>query len=177
MVRMSFVRSGLARAALLAPLALVSAPRSAQSAGISADFFVGAQLGGSCAVGSSGIDFGRYDPVVLHSTLPLPGVGNLDVSCTLGAPAVVTLGQGVSPGTGSTGAAPVRRLSNGDSHLAYALYRDVLHTQPWGDTVDTGAVLLGTGSSLPIPVYGSVPAAQNVAPGSYNDTVVITVTF
>lgn len=163
-------RSLLALTALFTPL-------SANAATITANLSVSAQVGGSCSVGSSGIDFGQYDPVILNSILALPGVGNVDVACTLGTSAVVTLGQGSNAGGGSTNAVPVRRMASGAQRLGYSLYRDLLRTQVWGNTAGTGLAVLGTGLNLPVPVYGSIPAAQNVESGTYTDTVVVTVTF
>lgn len=170
MFKTILLRSSLALAALVAPV-------SAHAVTVTANLSVSAQVGGSCSVASSGIDFGSYDPVILNSVLALPGVGSVDVACTLVTSAVVTLGQGANAAGGSTNAVPARRMASGSNRLAYSLYRDLLHTQAWGNTTGTGLAILGTGLNLPIPVFGSIPAAQNVESGTYTDTVVVTVTF
>ncbi len=167
--------SKLLRSTLLTLLVLPAA--SAHAVTVTANLSVSAQVGGACAITSNGIDFGSYDPVILNSILALPGVGSVDVACTLGTSAVITLGQGSNAAVGSTNAAPVRRMAAGSERLGYTLYRDALHLFPWGNTAMTGVAFLGTGLSIPVPVYGSVPAGQNVGSGTYTDTVVVTVTF
>lgn len=165
----------VARHIVLAALAVL--PMSAHAATVTANMPVSATVGGACSVSSGGLAFGSYEPVLLHSAAALVGSGTIDVACTLGTGAVVTLGQGANSANGSTDAAPARQLASGASRLAYALYRDLAMSLVWGNTSGTGLAITGTGVSVGIPVYGAVAAAQNVPQGAYSDTVVVTVTF
>jgi spore coat protein U-like protein len=68
--------------------------------------------------------------------------------------------------------------AGGADNLAYFLYQEVGHTNVWGDTAGTApAAGTGDGTLQAVTVYGVVTQAQNVAAGSYTDTVVATVTF
>ncbi|NOJ82979.1 fruiting body development fimbrial-like coat protein PRU [Myxococcus xanthus] len=157
----------------------------AEAATATANLNVTANVGGSCAIGSGGgggtLNFGTYDPIVVNSALgvDLFGTGALSVQCTLLSTAVITLGQGLHPAAGSTDAAPLRQMRNTASpdYLAYSLYQDVTRLIVWGNTAGTGLPFLGTGLPVPVLVYGTVPRGQNVPSGTYNDTVVATITF
>jgi spore coat protein U-like protein len=90
---------------------------------------------------------------------------------------VITLGQGLHGDTGSTDAAPLRRLESGTDHLSYALYQLADLSAPWANTAGTGLSYTGVGSSSTVTVYGRIAGSQNVPAGSYTDTVVGTITF
>jgi spore coat protein U-like protein len=139
---------------------------------------VTASVSAACSISTAAVAFGAYDPVSANASAALNGTGTVNVTCTNGASTTITLGQGLNADTGSTDAAPVRRLSDGSSHfLGYALYSDSGRSTAWGNTSPTGLANTGTGSQAALTVYGAVAAGQNVPPGSYSDTVVATVTF
>ncbi|CAM4451866.1 MULTISPECIES: fruiting body development fimbrial-like coat protein PRU [Myxococcus] len=171
-------------AAVTAAASLV-AFSSAEAATATANLNVTANVGGSCAIGSGGgggtLNFGTYDPIIVNSALGIDlfGTGTLSVQCTLLGTAVITLGQGLHPASGSTDAAPQRRMRNTASadYLAYGLNQDVTRLIGWGNTAGSGLPFLGTGLPVPVLVYGTVPRGQNVPSGTYNDTVVATITF
>ncbi|CAM4543025.1 fruiting body development fimbrial-like coat protein PRU [Myxococcus xanthus] len=157
----------------------------AEAATATANLNVTANVGGACSIGSGAgggtLNFGTYDPVVVNSALgvDLFGTGSLSVQCTLLSTAVITLGQGLYPAAGSTAAVPLRRMRNAAStdYLSYFLYMDVTRLIAWGNTSGTGLPFLGLGLPVPVQVYGTVPRGQNVPSGTYNDTVVATITF
>jgi spore coat protein U-like protein len=139
---------------------------------------VTASVTANCTISTSPVAFGAYDPVSANASSPLTGSGAVNVTCTSGAATKVTLGQGSNADTGSTDAAPVRRLNDGSTnYLSYQLYTDNGYSTVWGNTAGTGVAHTGTGTQTAITVYGSVAAGQNVPSGSYSDTVVATVTF
>lgn len=83
--------------------------------------------------------------------------------------------------TGSSGTFTPRALANGSDQLAYNLYEDAALTSIWGD---------GTGGSnfyfiknphpqkpVSLTIYGRIPPLQDVAVGTYSDTVIVTVDF
>ena len=171
-------------AAVTAAASLVACS-PAEAATATANQNVTANVGGACSIGSGlgggTLNFGTYDPVVTNSAMgvDLFGTGTLSVQCTLLRPAIITLGQGLHPASGSTDAAPLRRMRNTASadYLAYSLYQDVTRLFVWGNTAGTALAVLGTGLPVPVLVYGTVPRGQNVPSGTYNDTVVATITF
>ena len=150
---------------------------TADGATDTADLTVTATVAANCTISSSGLAFGAYDPVSTNAASPLDGSGAVSVTCTSGSVGDITLGQGANADTGSTDAAPLRRMSDGTDHLAYFLYSDSGRTTVWGNTAETDVAHTGTGTSTDITVYGQVTAGQNVPAASYTDTVVATVTF
>ncbi|MEI7037298.1 spore coat U domain-containing protein [Fulvimonas yonginensis] len=140
---------------------------------------VSATVSANCTIdASSGVSFGAYDPVVTNASTgaDLTATGTISTTCTNGASVTVTLGQGSNADTGSTDAAPLRRmLANTSDYLSYQLYTDSAHTTVWDNT--TGASVTGTGAAVSTTVYGLVTKGQNVPSGNYSDTVVATVTF
>src|SRR6185437_382841 len=139
---------------------------------------VSASVTANCTITTTAVAFGAYDPVSTNASTALDGSGAVNVTCTSGASATLTLGQGSNADVGSSDSVPARRMNDGSTHyLAYALYQDNGHTTVWGNTGPTGLPNTGTGIQVVVPVYGSVAAGQNVPAGSYSDTVVATVTF
>jgi spore coat protein U-like protein len=140
-----------------------------------ANLSVTATVSANCTISTTAVAFGEYDPVVTHASTPLDVSGKVSVTCTTGAPAVITLGQGGNADAASTDAVPVRRMKAGANFLGYQLYSEGTHTTVWNN--DTGKANTGTGANQDIDVFGRVAAGQNVPTGSYADTVVATITF
>jgi spore coat protein U-like protein len=151
---------------------------SAFAGSTSSNMSVSATVSNNCTVSAGSLNFGAYDPITTNHSSGLNGSAALTVTCTQGASATITLGQGLNAANGSTDASPLRQLSDGNSHvLSYALFQDSSHSNAWGNTSGTGASYTGQGTSESVNVYGQVSAGQNVPQGSYSDTVVATVTF
>jgi spore coat protein U-like protein len=73
-------------------------------------------------------------------------------------------------------------MLSGSERLYYNLYLDPGRSTVWGDgTGGTGQYSVSKTKNdwlnLNIPVYGRVPPAQDVAPGSYSDLIVVTVNW
>jgi spore coat protein U-like protein len=170
----TFLEFNLAVAAFVAALALSGTVYAATA---TSNLPVSATVTANCTIDASGgLAFGAYDPVVTNASTDLTGTGTVSTTCTNGASVTVTLGQGSNADTGSTDAAPVRRMLSGASdYLGYQLYTDSGHATVWDNS--TGAPVSGTGGAVNTTVYGLVAAGQNVPAGSYSDTVVATVTF
>src|SRR6202034_430618 len=116
---------------------------------------------GSCSATANSVAFGTYD---LTSPTALQGTSTVTVTCTevLGSTSVTVY---LSTGSGTyTTAAQTTVWGNGTGSTTY-------------DTLTIGSgVFLGT-SSASGTVYGAVPALQNPAPGSYTDTITVTVNY
>jgi spore coat protein U-like protein len=161
---------------ILAPLALLAFAAPAFAGTDTANMNVSATVSDSCSISAGALTFGAYDTV---SGLAVDGSAALTVACTSGSSAEITLGQGDNADTGSTDAAPLRRMSDGaTSFLSYQLYQDAGHLTGWGNTSGT-SVAYEASSAAPstVSVYGSVDAGQDVPAGAYTDTVVATITF
>lgn len=141
-----------------------------------ADMSISASVTNNCSLTAGSLAFGAYDPT---SATPNDNSGTLSLTCTSGASATLTLGQGLNPdtGNGSSDAAPLRRMKSGTNYLAYSLYQDSGRATAWGNTAGTGMSTTGTGSAQTMTFYGRMAASQNAPAGSYSDTLTATVTF
>lgn len=150
---------------------------SSYAATDTANLDVSATVSANCTISTAAVAFGTYDPVVTHASTALTSTGTVTTTCTKDAAVAITLGQGANANTGSTDAAPVRRMISGTNYLSYQLYTDEARTAVWGNDATVDVPVTGTGTAVNTTVYGSVLAGQNVPAGSYTDTVVATVTF
>jgi spore coat protein U-like protein len=150
----------------------LSSPASAATA--TANLAVSATVTSNCTISTAALAFGSYDPVVANASTDLDGTGTVTIACTKGSTATVGLGLGANV-SGTT-----RRLSDGSTnYLTYELYQDSGRTTVWGNS---GAALLSPAAAPSkaarnFSVYGRVVSNQDVAAGSYTDTVVATVNF
>jgi len=134
----------------------------------------------ACTLSATTLAFGNYSP---RNPGVVTSVGNIRLTCT--ALLQLSVQYTISLSAGGGGSYGARRMTTGGAPttLAYQLYRDSAGTSVWGDgsagtvTVQGVEALVLLGSGRNIPVYGRLPARQNVAPGVYADTVVVTVTY
>jgi spore coat protein U domain-containing protein, fimbrial subunit CupE1/2/3/6 len=134
-------------------------------------FQVSATVGNSCSATASNLSFGAYDPL---SILPNDATSTITVQCTL----LTTYDVGMDAGTGSGASVSTRKMTKSSETLSYSLYRDATRLLVWGNTVSSDTVQgVGTGLSVPYTVYGRIPAGQNVSPGTYTDTISVTINF
>jgi spore coat protein U-like protein len=131
-------------------------------------FTVQANVAPDCLVTAQNINFGRHgvrDENVDEN-------GGVDVTCTPGTTYNVGLNNGLN-GDGPT----ERRMTLGGQTVTYGLYRDAARSQPWGNTIGSDTVPgTGAGTAQNITVFGRVPPQTTPPPGTYTDTVVVTVT-
>ena len=154
--------------------------------GVAGWFAAGPAQAKSCAVVATPLAFGPY-------TSPngprVDSAATVQVSCT---PTYLllacTTSYTVSLSAGSVGTPGARAMAAGAGRLRYDLFRDAARSQPWGDGGGGGSTVGGTITSgllglLCAPgtrshtVYGRIPASQNVPAGSYQDQVVLTITY
>lgn len=152
---------------------------SANAANANGNLNVSASVASSCVVSSPGtLAFGAYDPVNTNNATALTGQGTINVRCTRGTSTTIALEEGNNPNTGSNCVTPLRRMASGAERLSYFLYSDASNTV-WGcDTAnDVAHTSTNSATAAVLDVFGSIPAGQDVAPGSYTDTVRILLTF
>jgi len=141
---------------------------------------VSAIVNKNCVVTATPLNFGTYVPkggaLKVNSTI--------DVNCTKGTPFTVALNAGTTTGTSFA----QRLLQNGTSGdtdtLQYNLYTSATYGTIWGDGTSSTSTIAGTGAgtltSVAETVYGQLvdsTANQNVSPGTYTDTITVTVAF
>jgi spore coat protein U-like protein len=153
-----------------AGIALVAPGMASAVTTVTDTFQVTATVTSACSVSANDLDFGAYDPTSLIND---DTTTTINVTCTLLAPYAVRLNGG---GSGSTAA---RVMDGGTStDLGYQLYSDALRTTVWGNTTSDDVNALGGGLvAVPHTVYGRITAGQDVEPGSYVDTVTVSVDF
>lgn len=131
-------------------------------------FTVSARKQVTCSVSSTLVDFGTRG----NLNAAVDGTGSLAINCSPNLPYTVGLGNGQN-GTGPTD----RKMSKGADRVTYGLYKDSGRSNPWGDAGSQTLGGTGTGASQNITVYGRVPAQATPSIGTYNDTVVVTITY
>ena len=139
-----------------------------------------AAAGQVCTVSATDMAFGNYDP---FAGGPLDSTSTVSVTCSSVGNAVVFYEVRLSPG--QSGSFNPRAMTNGVSQLNYNLYRNRGRTQVWGD--GSGGTLVrrrfyflapvGSTRTRTETVRGRVFAGQNVSPGTYLDTITVTVFF
>lgn len=137
----------------------------------------------SCTVSATSVAFGTYTPL---QPAALIGTGTLTTICTVNSHKN-TITVDLSTGTSGTFTTRTMTTTAGTTTypLNYNLYMDAADTQIWGD--GTGGSLMDTVAltrkgnnntiTTAVTVYGAVAPMQDPAPGTYSDTITVTVNF
>lgn len=123
----------------------------------------------ACAVSATSLAFGTIDPLVNTETL---STSTISVSCSESTSYTVALG----PGNGTI----EDRYMVSDTHkLSYNLYTDSSRSMIWGDGTGGSTTVSGTADSSGTDhtVYGHVPWQPSAVPGTYSDSIVVTVSY
>jgi spore coat protein U-like protein len=163
--------SALRASALFLIAAAIGLPQSALAGSATTTLGVSLTINAGCNVSSTSVAFPAQS--VLASGVNQ--TGTVAVTCTNTTPYNIELDQGAG-----SGATVSNRLMTGPSSatVAYGLYQDSAHSTNWGKTDGTDTVAgTGNGSAQTLTVYGHIAAQTTPAPGSYADTVNVTVTF
>jgi spore coat protein U-like protein len=132
-------------------------------------FTVSASVGTNCQVSATDMNFGSVGLLTTNAD----STSTISALCTPGVPYTIALSNGV------TGLAPLaRKMTQGVNAVTYGLYRDAARSQAWGQTtgIDTLAGS-GSGALQNITVYGRIPTQTTPPPGSYSDTINVTLTY
>ena len=141
-----------------------------------------AQAGVTCTVSAVGPAFKTYDPL---SPSPNQVNGSVTADCKLTGNTTTTVNLTSSYSKGNSGTYSSRSMKSGNNVLSYNLYYDDAYTQIRGDgtggSITGGATFTLTRTSneqsQTSVIYGRIPAGQDVAAGSYSDTIVVTITY
>ena len=125
----------------------------------------------TCSITSAGaLSFGTVGLLASNTD----ATSTISVQCTNTTPYNI----GLNAGTTTGGTTTTRLLNNSGTTISYKLFSDGGRSVNWGNTVGTDTVSAnGNGSAQSYTVYGRVPAQTSVAPGTYTDTVTVTVTY
>ena len=99
----------------------------------------------------------------------------IGITCTKGAVYSVALNNGMNGGTG-----PTKRIliSSANQKLSYGIFKDAAHVQAWGATTGANTQAgTGSGTTQNLTAYALLPAQGNPNPGTYSDTVVVTIKY
>lgn len=153
-------------------------PPSCYSGGMSAlsrPFYISANVKSDCRIDVvSLLDFGTVFQTIDRN---IDSTATITVTCTGGRS-----GSGgvyhVMLDDGQHAVGQQRRQQGPDgSLLKYELYRDAARAQRWGNTQSTGLSRTGDGTPQQLTVYGRVPPQSVATPGTYRDTVLVTVSY
>lgn len=136
----------------------------------------------TCNITAVGPAFGLYDP---SSATPATTNGSVTATCTWTGGGATTVNLVASYSAGNSGAFPNRFMLSGTERLNYNIYFDSTYTTIRGNGTagtQTGqaSVTVNPGNRIRTAtgtLFGRIPAGQNVVPGNYNDTIIITLTY
>jgi spore coat protein U-like protein len=135
----------------------------------------------SCTVSAGALAFGNYPA---NSATAITAAGTFAVTCTATGSGSATVSGTLSLSTGSSGQFATRTMLAGSGVLDYNIYVSPAYSQIFGDGTagtyqlsESGTVTAGQVYQVGGALYGLIPAHQDVAPGSYVDTIVMTVVY
>jgi spore coat protein U-like protein len=161
---------------ILTGMAFVGGPAAATTT--TQQFQVQLQIQAQCVINTTAtLDFGTAG--VLGGA---GGSTNTDQSATLKVQCTnsTTYDIGLDAGTTSGGLVSQRLLNNSSTSetIKYNLYTDSGRATIWGNTVGTDTVhATGSGAQQTYTIYGRVPGQNTPTPGTYTDTITVTVTY
>jgi Uncharacterized secreted protein len=144
-----------------------------------------ARAGAECSITSVALAFGVYDPA---APSPDDTATTVTVTCVYVPPSVTSVGYTIALSNGMHGTdAATRQMASGSSRLAYNVFNDASRTRVWGmgnagTVVATGSMTVGPGvgngtRTATHTVYGRVPSLQDAVPGTYLDSLVLTLVY
>jgi spore coat protein U domain-containing protein, fimbrial subunit CupE1/2/3/6 len=134
-------------------------------------FTVQVAITASCTINSAAtLNFGSQGVFAAN----VDQTSALQVQCTNTTPYNI----GLNAGAGSGATVAVRKMTSGGTTVNYSLYSDSGRATVWGNTVGTDTVAAtGNGAAQSYTVYGRIPTQTTPAPGTYTDTITVTVTY
>jgi spore coat protein U-like protein len=139
-------------------------------------FTVTATVQSTCSATAPALAFPNYTPGGGTQT----GNTTISVKCTKNTPFTVALNAGSTTGD----AFAQRLMGSGANTLQYNLYTTAAFGTVFGDgTSNTGTIGgtgLGVATAASVPVFGQLPdnaTNQAAVPGSYSDTITVTVSY
>ncbi|MDA8100190.1 MAG: spore coat U domain-containing protein [Nitrospiraceae bacterium] len=140
---------------------------------------------GSLTVSTSPVAFGVYD--LFSPADNVVGQGEVAVTYVVGPnpnpPITYTITISVSPNSGGINPRTMKQIPPTIDAMNYNVYTDAARTIIWNNAI-TGAadnVILTLKRNDPqpqrTPIYGRIPALQDIGVGSYSDSLTVTVVW
>lgn len=133
-----------------------------------------------CSISASQLAFGVYDAV---SGAANDTTGNVTVACIPGLSDPLTTAYTVTvDGTGVTSDS-VRSMSRGAYRLYFQVYKDPARTTVWGSSPSAGVAGSVTSATTLVAAqrthtaYARLPPGQNVPPGLYSGSLLVTIEY
>jgi len=136
----------------------------------------------NCTTTAGPIAFPTYNPLTATAD---PITGPIKVTCSGSGTGSTNVTVGVTFSAGLSGNFATRTMLSGTNVLNYNIYWSTAYSQIMGD--GTGGSFAGTAGPFTVTaggsnfatgtLYGLIPARQDVAPGTYTDVIVVTVTY
>lgn len=144
-----------------------------------------AHAGADCSISSANVNFGVYEPAL---ATPDDTAVTVTVTCRYVPPRATSVNYTITLSSGLHGtSAAARRMAAGTGVLPYNVYDDPARTRIWamgtgGTAVASGSMTVGPGvgngtRTATHVIYGRIPPLLDVGPGSYFDTLVLTLTY
>ena len=143
-------------------------------------FTVTAAVSANCTISAAAIVFPSYDPVVANATTAATTTGSVTITCTKGSGPTIGLNAGAN---GGAVAGVTRAMANGTNHLGYELFQPAAapgNGGVWSDIGGANPLNAGVSpskASRSFTIQAQIPAGQDVAVGSYSDTITATVNY
>lgn len=130
----------------------------------------------ACTVSGTTLNFGNaIDPVAGAAQVDASSI--LTVQCTNTTNYTVALNAGTNAG-GASNFSQRRLKSTAGNLLGYQLYLNNSRTTVWGDgTASSTYSGTGTGLAQDLTIYGRLPSLASAVPGTYTDTVTVTISY
>lgn len=188
---MHFKRSRCGIASFIAAVLLVAfsmLARAQITTSVSSTFTVQATLQAGCVLGGGSTNVSSFGTINFGQVTLLPSnvdvnssvsAGSIVLRCTPGVAATVTLGPGQNV-TGSILGGRLLKNTLTTETLGYQLYIDNARTTIWGGGSSGGTAqsITATGVNQTLVVYARLFAKTTMpSAGTYNDTVLVTLTF
>ena len=144
-----------------------------------------AYAGADCSISSANVNFGTYEPAL---ATPDDAAVTVTVTCRYVPPRATGVNYTITLSSGLHGtSAATRHMAAGTGLLPYNVYDDPARTRIWGTgtggtAVASGAMTVGPGvgnatRTATHVIYGRIAPLLDVGPGSYVDTLVLTLVY
>lgn len=152
---------------VVASLIAMAFPAATFAGQTTGNITVSATVSANCSVTTNPLAFGTYDPIAANSTTGSDATttANIGVTCTNGTnptSVVVNSTAGTTQGSSSS-----MNTSPANTALNYT----------YSLTAPGGGFVSGSNTSNTYVLHGTIAKGQNVASGSYSDTLVASVNF
>ncbi len=120
------------------------------------------------------LNFGSiFNTNVVRDVTTGTGSGSIELRCTPGITAKITLGAGLY---GSGVSNRKMRITPGTATLNYQLYTSAARTTVWDDVTGI-SIAISDSSTKTFPVYGRIPVQTTPASGNYSDQITVTLSY